>query len=68
MISILDVPALTSDQQTALDAVRAKPGMTVDYYAGSFYLNEQMADALGFLIFNGFISRDAKTGALIAKG
>lgn len=59
---------LTPSQQAALDAVRAKPGMTLDYYAGSFYLNEQMASDIGFLIFNGFISRDPQTDALTAKG
>lgn len=61
---------LTDDQQYALEVVRKKPGMTVEYYTTNGYLelDIQLVYDLGFLIFNGYIKRDPQTGALTAKG
>lgn len=73
---------LTPSQQAALETVRNRPGMTLDFYAtviisetvegdvvfSDIDFSEQIVSDLGFLIFNGFIKRDPNTGALTTKG
>jgi hypothetical protein len=63
--SITDTDTLTADQQTALDLVEARPGLTVEDYADG---DEVLCNAFYWLKYNRYIVIDPRTQAVTVKG
>ena len=64
-----DNQPLTEQQSAALELVRQKPGLTVENYATvDLTLCIEIVEALGWLIFNGYVVRNKETDSLTVKG
>ena len=61
-------PKLTKIQSEVLNAVKNRPGLTVEDYANDFGNTPEIYSAFARLIFQQYLKVDEMTGAVTTKG